>query len=78
MNPAEPSNPAPCDLRIGGPAWREAEADGHDMSLIVEALRMPVAERMRMHDMALSAVLELREAFIKQHGGIRETDRAAH
>ena len=48
------------------------------MSLIAEALRMPVAERMRMHDMALSAALELREAFVKQHGGIRKADRAAH
>ena len=68
----------PCEPRTGGPAWRAAEAEGHDMSLIAEALRMPVAERMRMHDMALSAALELREAFVKQHGGIRKADRAAH
>lgn len=71
-------NVAPCEPRTGGPAWREAEADGNDMSLIVEALRMPVEERMRMHDTALSAALEMREAFIKQHGGIRETDCAAY
>ena len=61
----------PCEPRIGGPAWRAAEAEGHDMSLIVETLRMPVAERMRQHDMALSAALDLRAAFVQQHGGIR-------
>ena len=61
----------PFEPRTGGPAWRAAEAEGHDMSLIVETLRMPVAERMRQHDIALSAALDLRAAFVQQHGGIR-------
>jgi hypothetical protein len=76
MQEAENPNLRPCEPRTGGPAWQAAEAEGFDMSLIVVALRMPVAERLRMHDMALSAALSLRESFVKQHGETRKTSGA--
>ena len=66
----------PGELNIGGPAWRAAEAEGFDMSLIITALRMPVAERLRQHDLALSSALSLRQAFVEQYGGDCATDHA--
>jgi len=68
----------PADLQLGGPAWRAAEAAGHDMSLIVEALRMPVSERLRQHDLALNAALSLREAFLQQYGGTGKAHHETH
>jgi hypothetical protein len=78
MEKVSAPNLVPCEPRTGGPAWRAAEAEGFDMSLIVETLRMPVAERLRQHDLALTSALSLRQAFIEQHGGIGKTDRATH
>jgi hypothetical protein len=40
------------------------------MSLIIANLRLPVAERMRRHDVALTAALAFQEAFLKEHGFI--------
>lgn len=57
----------PGELHLGGPAWRAAEAAGHDMSLIVEALRKPAWERMQMNDAALTLGLMLRKAQQEQH-----------
>ena len=68
----------PGELHLGGPAWRAAEAAGHDMSLIIAALRMPVAERLRQHDLALNSALSLRAAFVQQYGRPGESDHAAH
>jgi len=62
----------PCEPRTGGPAWRAAEAEGHDMSLIVEALRIEVWERFQTNDSALTLALTLRGALQKQHGGSLE------
>ena len=70
MNEPKPNNLEACELRTDGPAWRAAEAAGHDMSLIIANLRLPVAERMRRHDLALSAALALQEAFVKEYGFI--------
>ena len=69
---------APCEPRTGGPEWRAAEAEGHDMSLIVEALRLPVWERFKTNDSALSLALALRRAMKEQHGGSRTNPDATH
>ena len=78
MNADELSTFEPGELRTGGPAWRAAEADGHDMSLIVEALRQPVWERFKTNDSALSLVLMMRQAMHEQYGGPRATSDTAH
>jgi hypothetical protein len=57
------------DLAEPGPAWKAAEAEGYDMSLIEENLRKTPMERIRAHSRALSMAMELREAMEKQHGG---------
>ena len=44
MNATEITPLEPGELNLGGPAWRAAEAEGFDMSLIITALRMPVGE----------------------------------
>ena len=54
-----------------GPAWRAAEEYGLDMSLVEDALRKPVAQRLREHDSALSTLLMLRAAYAEQYGGAR-------
>ena len=69
---------APCEPRTGGPEWLAAEAEGHDMSLIVEALRQPVWERFKTNDSALSLALTLRQAMKEQHGGSRANPGPAH
>lgn len=69
MNRAETSNPAPSELRIGGPAWDAATKEGHDMSLIEGSLAQPVWERLQTHQSALSFALMLREAGEKLRGG---------
>ena len=78
MNATEITPLEPGELHLGGPAWRAAEAAGHDMSLIVATLRMPVAERLRQHDLALNAVLSLQEAFVQQYGRPGESNHPAH
>jgi hypothetical protein len=52
-----------------GPAWKAAEAEGYDMSLIEENLRKTPGERIRAHSRALAMADTLREAMEKQHGG---------
>lgn len=54
---------------IPGPAWRAAEEYGIDMSLVTDSLRRPVWQRIQQHDSALSTLLMLREAYLKQYGG---------
>ncbi|MCE9610914.1 MAG: hypothetical protein K8R23_12030 [Chthoniobacter sp.] len=78
MSAPEITTLEPGDLHLGGPAWRAAEAAGHDMSLIVEALRMPVSERLRQHDLALNAALSLREAFVQQYAGTGKAHRETY
>lgn len=52
-----------------GPAWRAAEEYGLDMSLVVDSLRRPVSERIRLHQGALDTLLMLRKAYEDQYGG---------
>ena len=49
----------------GGPAWREAEAAGFDMSLLIASARMTVWERICEHRAALNLATALREARAK-------------
>ncbi|MEQ1852281.1 MAG: hypothetical protein ABMA01_11890 [Chthoniobacteraceae bacterium] len=49
----------------GGPAWREAEAAGCDMSLLVASARMSVWERICEHRAAIDLATTLREAWRK-------------
>jgi len=48
--------------RTDGPAWKAAEAEGHDMTIVASLLRMPLAERFRTHRAALATVNILRGA----------------
>jgi len=57
----------PCNPATDGPAWREAAEAGWDMSLVAEAMRLPVWERLQQHHAALSLATTLREAMVKQH-----------
>jgi hypothetical protein len=66
------SPPQKIDLTGGnrkppGPAWRAAEAEGMDMSLLVENLRMTPWERLVDHQRALNLVLMLQQARIEGH-----------
>jgi hypothetical protein len=65
MSPSAES-PAPV---AKGPAWREAEEFGLDMTFVEDALRRPVLERMERHQAALDQLLMLRKAFVEQYGG---------
>jgi len=51
-----------CELRTDGPAWKAAEAEGHDMTVIASLLRMPLEDRFRTHRAALATVNMLRGA----------------
>ena len=53
---------APSEPRTDGPAWKAAEAEGHDMTLVASLLRMPLAARLKVHRAALSTVNMLRGA----------------
>ena len=53
---------ASCEPRIGGPAWKAAEAEGHDMTLVASLLRLPVVARFKVHHAALATVSMLRDA----------------
>ena len=55
-----------------GPAWREAEAAGFDMSLLVASARMTVWERICEHRSAINLATMLREAYLKTHAGTRK------
>ena len=52
---------------MDGPAWHEATEAGWDMTLITEAMRLPVWERLQQHRAALALATTLREAMTKQH-----------
>ena len=59
---------APCEPRMGGPAWTAAEAEGHDMTLVASLLRMPLAARLKTHRAALATVNMLRVAKLEHVG----------
>ena len=52
-----------------GPAWRAAEEYGLDMTLVADALRRPVMQRIEQHQAALDTLLMLRSAYLQQYGG---------
>ncbi len=62
----------PFEPVTGGPAWREAEAAGFDMSLLVSSARMSVWERICEHRAANNFATKLREAYLKSHAGSRK------
>jgi len=45
-----------------GPAWRAAAKYGFDMSLVEDALRMTLEQRLDQHQRALDMILEVKEA----------------
>jgi len=53
--------------RTNGPAWKAAEAEGHDMTVVASLLRMSLPERFKAHRAALTAVNMLRGAKL-EHG----------
>ena len=53
---------APSEPRTDGPAWKAAEAEGHDMTVVASLLRMSLDERFRTHRAALATVNMLRGA----------------
>lgn len=57
----------PCDMDVAAPEWLAAEAAGWDMSLVLDALRKPVAQRMHEHRMALAQAESLHAAFVHSH-----------
>ncbi len=58
---------APCEVRTDGPAWKAAEAEGHDMTVVASLLRMSLAGRFKTHGAALATVNILRGAHL-EHG----------
>ena len=50
-----------------GPAWKAAEAEGHDMTIVASLLRMSLEERFKTHTAALATVNMLRGAKL-EHG----------
>ena len=53
--------------RTDGPAWKAAEAEGHDMTIVASLLRMSLEERFKTHGAALATVNMLRGAKL-EHG----------
>ena len=62
----------PFEPVTGGPAWREAEAAGFDMSLLISSARMSVWERICEHRSAIELATKLRAAYLKTHAGSRK------
>ena len=56
----------------GGPAWREAEAAGFDMSLLISSARMTVWERICEHRAPIDFATKLRHAYVKRDAGPRK------
>ncbi len=52
---------SPLEIRPG-PAWRAAELFGCDMDLLAESLTMTPAERLRLHDIAVTRIEQLEAA----------------
>ncbi|MEI7821797.1 MAG: hypothetical protein WCK55_12840 [Verrucomicrobiota bacterium] len=48
--------------RTDGPAWKAAEAEGHDMTIVASLLKMSLEERFKTHAAALATVNMLRGA----------------
>jgi hypothetical protein len=72
MNAIQDSTLHPFEPVTGGPAWRDAEAAGFDMSLLVSSARMSVWERICEHRSAINLATRLREAYLKTHAGSRK------
>ena len=53
--------------RTDGPAWKAAEAEGHDMTVVASLLKMSLEERFKSHRAALATVNMLRGAKL-EHG----------
>jgi hypothetical protein len=53
--------------RTDGPAWKAAEAEGQDMTIVASLLRMSLEERFKTHAAALATVNMLRGAKL-EHG----------
>ena len=53
---------------LEGPAWKEAEAYGFDMSIVEANLRRTPLERIRIHNRALRTARRLRSAVEQSHG----------
>lgn len=53
--------------RTDGPAWKAAEAEGHDMTIVASLLKMSLEERFKIHAAALATVNMLRGAKL-EHG----------
>jgi hypothetical protein len=54
--------------RTDGPAWKAAEAEGHDMTIVASLLRLPVEERLKIHSAALATANMLRGAKLEHVG----------
>ncbi|MGD0262393.1 MAG: hypothetical protein ABSD29_21730 [Verrucomicrobiota bacterium] len=50
-------------------AWKAAEKEGHDMSLVESNLRKTPYERIQAHNRALATAVLLRRAMEKRHAG---------
>jgi len=53
------------DPRTDGPAWKAAEAEGHDMTVVASLLRLSLSERFKTHGAALATVKMLRGATLE-------------
>jgi hypothetical protein len=58
----------PCSVDASTPEWKQAEADGWDMSLVRDALRGDVHRRVWQHHAALSMAESLRATYLEQYG----------
>lgn len=64
---------APCEPRTDGPAWKAAEAEGHDMTLVASLLRIPLEARLKVHNAALATVNMLRNLKLEAAPAIEES-----
>ena len=56
-----------CVVDTTTPAWRAAELEGWDMSLVMDSLRKTAAQRMHEHSMALAQAESLKAVFDQKH-----------
>ena len=57
-----------CDVDHTTSAWKDAEAEGWDMTQVAMALRLPASERMAEHNEALQQIDAMRAEFLSQYG----------
>ena len=57
-----------CDVDTTTSAWREAEAEGWDMTQVAMALRQPANDRMAEHNEVLIQIETMRAEFLSQYG----------